>query len=203
MAGMRGKVKLSCLWPESIFNVLFFRYGFFHDGVYFEYSDQKAAKGMKKIIFGFVVGSIGVLLFSLFVKFFVFQRNQSPSPANSILSIISLEPSSLAIQKKQADYESPVSGTCASYYEVGTIGIHIAGGAPYPRCIRVLISQKLKIFNDSEEKVDFEFVDYSVSLGPRESFLFDKPASDFLEPGVHVMKMDYYGGSGPEIWYTE
>lgn len=156
---------------------------------------------MQKIIFNIAVGIIFIFTFCLVVNFIILKKNQVPAPEISVFNLISSESSPTVLVKKQPDAEAPAAGSCANFYEVETVDIHIDAGIPSPRCAKIFVTQKLRILNDTNEKIEFSFAGFDVLLEPQARYVFEKPASDFLLPGVHVMKMDYYGGSGPEIWF--
>jgi hypothetical protein len=50
--------------------------------------------------------------------------------------------------------------------------------------------------------VDITFAGASATVADGGSQAFPRPFGEYLEPGVHVVAVSLYGGSGPEVWFT-
>ncbi len=100
---------------------------------------------------------------------------------------------------REPDSETPAAPVCA-FQEGTTVTFELHEGIPAPRCARVLPGQMLAFTNRTDEPISFTFLDHAVRLEPGETKSIDVRAEDYLEPGVHVLAMDFYGGSGPEAW---
>jgi hypothetical protein len=94
-----------------------------------------------------------------------------------------------------------------SYSAIVTVDIN--PDTPAPRCVQVRGSQRLRIanrtndFNASGTTISVLFARFAArSIPPGQSTTYDAPLGDFLAVGVHDVHVDFFGGSGPEIWLT-
>jgi hypothetical protein len=95
------------------------------------------------------------------------------------------------------DAEQPASGICdLANGDVVTININAA--VPYPRCMKVLGSQRLQVVNATNGPVQVQLAHFNVQLQPDQAQLFDATLGSYLALGVHWLRVT--GGNGPEIW---
>lgn len=111
-------------------------------------------------------------------------------------------PQEITTQLRAPDAQAPAAGIC-DFYGQDSITFDIQEGIPQPRCARVLAGQKIAFTNSSEELLLFEFAGRPFAIEPGVTVSDGRRAEDYLAPGVHVVSMDFYGGSGPEIWVQD
>jgi hypothetical protein len=102
---------------------------------------------------------------------------------------------------KPPDSQTPAAGVCAPATGQA-VEVVINPDVPSPRCTQVTADQRLQVRNNTDQQVSVSFADFSATLAPGASQLFDRAFGDYLQPGVHGVDVSLYGGSGPEIWLT-
>jgi len=103
---------------------------------------------------------------------------------------------------KEADAQAPAAGIC-DFNEEAAVIFEIQEGIPSPRCARVLPGQIIVFQNNSNELLDFNFAGMPFTIEPGENATNGRRVETYLKPGVHVVTMEFYGGSGPEIWMAD
>ena len=117
------------------------------------------------------------------------------TPVHIVASV--LPPSSTL---KPPDSEMPAAGICGEaqgdpvsiVLGMGLDGIPLAG-----RCVQIDPAQRIKLVNQSNGPVNFQFGEYHIDLPARNEIMLDKPAGQYLAQGVHSLPM------GPELWVKE
>lgn len=103
---------------------------------------------------------------------------------------------------KQPDSQTPTAPICApAEGEVATITIE--EGVPSPRCIQVVPNQMLELSNQTDQTLTMTFAGLGIRLDAGETDRIEIPFGQYLAPGVHRLPLDYYAGSGPEIWLVQ
>jgi hypothetical protein len=106
-----------------------------------------------------------------------------------------------------ADSDSPVAGVCGSNPGPEVL-IEVNPDVPMPRCTTIGPDQRLRVRNSSNRysqsgrPVIVWFAGYPARTIPvGGETLFDRPAGQYLAPGVHDLRLSLYPGSGgAEIW---
>jgi hypothetical protein len=100
-----------------------------------------------------------------------------------------------------ADSELPAAAACG--LASGAVAeVVVMPDVPSPRCVEVGPVQSLRVRNDSGQAVDVTFAGASATVPDGGTQAFPRPFGEYLEPGVHVVAVSLYGGSGPEVWFT-
>jgi hypothetical protein len=104
-------------------------------------------------------------------------------------------------EKKAPDSMEPAAGICAEpREEVVTITAGM-DNPPMPRCTQILAWQSLKFENATGQEVSFTLGVYDFNLEPGGEMLVDRPAGEYLQPGVHRLTLS--AGYTSEIWLRE
>lgn len=93
--------------------------------------------------------------------------------------------------------EFPAAGICDSVAG-DAVDVNVNFDIPSPRCVKVNAAQILTVHNTTSDPIDISFGPFSAHIEPAQSFTFDTPFGDYLEPGVHRVVSSLY--SGPEVW---
>ena len=120
-----------------------------------------------------------------------------PSPAEPTPS----STTTTAPDKVPPDSGQPAAAACGP--APGAVAeVVLMPDVPAPRCLQVRADQSLRVRNDSGQAVDVTFAGASATVPDGGSQAFPRPFGEYLEPGVHVVAVSLYGGSGPEVWLT-
>jgi hypothetical protein len=104
------------------------------------------------------------------------------------------------------DSQSPAAGICATASEPLAV-VEANPDTPAPRCFVVQANQRLEVVNTSnrfgqrgaEITVSMPgFAPRKVAVGART--VFDRPFGEYLQPGVHDLRISLYAGGGAAIW---
>lgn len=102
-------------------------------------------------------------------------------------------------QLEPPDSPQPAAGTCGRA-DSTVVEVTLNPDIPSPRCVQVDPDQSLRVRNNTDQQVDVSFAHHAATLAPGGAQAFAQPFGDYLEPGVHRVDTNLYGGSGPEIW---
>lgn len=110
-------------------------------------------------------------------------------------------PSSESALLEPSDSELPAAGVCPGPSVAEPATIEFQPEIPYPRCLRILQSNHLRLVNQTDAAIHFEVGDFQGSLEAGDAAVSELTVGEFLAPGVHVIQSTAYarGGSG-EIW---
>lgn len=111
-------------------------------------------------------------------------------------------PDTLPTPLRPADSPSPAAPICA-FQEGQRVTFEIVDGIPNPRCARATGDQGLALVNHTGERVAFDLGGGPVTIDPGITWSRDHPVGAWLSPGVHRIAMEFYAGSGPELWVQD
>lgn len=112
------------------------------------------------------------------------------------------EPDTLPTPLRPADSPMPAAPVCA-FQEGHRVAFEIVEGIPNPRCARATLDQGLALMNRTRERVAFDLGGGPVAIEPGLTWSIDHPLGAWLSPGVHRIAMEFYAGSGPELWVQD
>ena len=112
------------------------------------------------------------------------------------------EPDTLPTPLRPADSPSPAAPVCA-FQETHLVTFEIVDGIPNPRCARATGNQGLALTNHTRERIKFDLGGGPVTIEPGLTWSIDHPMAAWLSPGVHRIALDFYAGSGPELWVQD
>lgn len=112
------------------------------------------------------------------------------------------EPDTVPTPLRPAESSAPAAPVCA-FQEGQRVGFEILDGIPNPRCARATGGQGLALTNHTRERIAFDLGGGPVSIEPGLTWSIDHPVSAWLSPGVHRIAIDFYAGSGPELWVQD
>jgi hypothetical protein len=99
-----------------------------------------------------------------------------------------------------AESDFPAAGTCNPQPDSDVVTFDLVPGIPSPRCAQVMQDQHLQIENHTGQTVEIMFATSTITITDRQSADLEEAVGTYLAPGVHVAHVDFYGGSGPEVW---
>ena len=111
-------------------------------------------------------------------------------------------PDTLPTPLRPADSSTPSAPVCA-FQEGPRVSFEIVDGTPNPRCARATGDQGLALVNHTGERVTFDLGGGPVTIDPGITWSRDHPVGAWLSPGVHRIAMEFYAGSGPELWVQD
>lgn len=111
-------------------------------------------------------------------------------------------PDTLPTPLRPADSRSPAAPVCA-FHEGHRVAFEIVDGIPNPRCARAMTDQGLELVNHTGERIAFDLGGGPVTIDPGITWSRDHPVGAWLSPGVHRIAMEFYAGSGPELWVQD
>jgi hypothetical protein len=120
------------------------------------------------------------------------------------------EPISPRYAIRQADSQDPRHAPDARYPAAGIcepagedpVTFVIGSDVASPRCARVAGWQRVRLVNDAAPStVVLGAVTLEMAAG--ETVTLDWPVGERLQPGVHVIHVSIYGGTGPVLWLDE
>ncbi|MGH9245543.1 MAG: hypothetical protein ACRD29_14755 [Acidimicrobiales bacterium] len=124
----------------------------------------------------------------------------APTTADPDPTTTSPPTSTTPTTRKPADADTPAAGVCPENLGPVVVEVVIHPDIPSPRCTQVTAEGRLQVQNDSGQEVTVALADFEAVLAPGAAELFDRPFGEYLEPGVHRVRVSLYGESGPEIW---
>lgn len=100
-----------------------------------------------------------------------------------------------AVTKKAADSQNPTSGICQGPTTEQLVTLIFGeDNVAYPKCMKVIASQKLQIINSSKQALEVSFKNYyKISVPVNENRTIDSEFGSYLMPGVHQLL-------GSELW---
>lgn len=101
--------------------------------------------------------------------------------------------------KAPADSATPAAGACLPA-EGGIVTVSLPPDVPVPRCVQVTASQRLRVVSRVDTAVTVHLGNEEVRVDPRESATIDRQFGEYLQDGVHRMRVDGYVPGGAEIW---
>ncbi|HET6363155.1 MAG TPA: hypothetical protein VFH11_14025 [Gemmatimonadota bacterium] len=121
-----------------------------------------------------------------------------PSPGDTSFG----EPDTFPTPLRPADSPTPAAPVCA--FQAGhRVAFEIVEGIPNPRCARATQDQGLTLTNHTRERISFDLGGGPVTIEPGLTWSIHHPMAAWLSPGVHRIAMDFYAGSGPELWVQD
>jgi hypothetical protein len=111
-------------------------------------------------------------------------------------------PDTLPAPLRPADSRTPAAPVCA-FQEGHRVAFEIVEGIPNPRCARATQDQGLALMNRTDERVAFDLGGGPVTIDPGLTWSIAQPVGAWLSPGVHRIAMEFYAGSGPELWVQD
>ena len=96
--------------------------------------------------------------------------------------------------------QAPAAGVCEAQPDSSVVAFELVEGAPSPACAQVGQSQTLRFDNHTGQTVMIEFAGRTITITDGQSADLEERVAAYLAPGVHVAHVDFYGGSGPEVW---
>jgi hypothetical protein len=114
----------------------------------------------------------------------------------------SATPDTFPTPLRPADSPAPAAPVCA-FQEGHLVSFEIVEGIPNPRCARATADQGLALTNQTEERISFDLGGGPVAIEPGLTWSIDHPVGEWLSPGVHRIAMEFYAGSGPELWVQD
>jgi hypothetical protein len=112
------------------------------------------------------------------------------------------EPDTLPTPLRPPDAPSPAAPVCA-FQEGHRVSFEIVEGIPDPRCARATSDQGLALTNHTRKRIAFNLGGGPVAIEPGLTWSIDHPMSAWLSPGVHRIAMEFYAGSGLELWVQD
>jgi hypothetical protein len=112
------------------------------------------------------------------------------------------EPDTLPTPLRPAESSMPAAPVCA-FQEGHRVAFEIVEGIPNPRCARATQDQGLALVNRTRERIAFNLGGGPVAIEPGLTWSIDHPLGVWLSPGVHRIAMEFYAGSGPELWVQD
>ena len=103
---------------------------------------------------------------------------------------------------RPADSPLPAAPVCA-FQDGARVSFEIVDGIPNPRCARTMADQGLELINHTGERIAFDLGGGPVTIDPGITWSRDHPVGAWLAPGVHRIAMEFYAGSGPELWVQD
>jgi hypothetical protein len=64
----------------------------------------------------------------------------------------------------------------------------------------VSAEQNLRFQNHTGQTVVITFANQTLTIPDGQAAGIEEPVGTYLAPGDHVAHVDFYGGSGPEVW---
>ena len=123
---------------------------------------------------------------------------ESPPPGEASFG----EPDTLPTPLRPADSSTPAAPVCG-FQEGHRVAFEIVEGIPNPRCARATLDQGLALTNHTRERIVFDLGGGPVAIEPGLTWSIDHPMTAWLSPGVHRIAMEFYAGSGPELWVQD
>ena len=112
------------------------------------------------------------------------------------------QPDTLPTPLRPAESSTPAAPVCA--FQGGhSVSFEIVEGIPNPRCARATQDQGLALVNHTGERISFDLDGGPITIEPGLTWSIDHPMGAWLSPGVHRIAMEFYGGSGPELWVQD
>src|SRR5688500_4540064 len=112
------------------------------------------------------------------------------------------QPDTLPTPLRPAESATPAAPVCA-FQEGHNVAFEIVEGIPNPRCARATPDQGLTLVNRTRERIGFDLGGGPVTIDAGIAWSIDHPLGAWLSPGVHRIAMEFYGGSGPELWVQD
>jgi hypothetical protein len=97
------------------------------------------------------------------------------------------------------DASTPAAGICA-HAQGAVARVQINIDTPSPRCELVKPEQRLQVVNTLDRFTTVRLAHFAVRLAPRQALYIDQPFRTYLAPGVHLLAISAYGGSGTALW---
>ncbi len=112
------------------------------------------------------------------------------------------EADTLPTPLRPAESPTPAAPVCA-FQEGHRVAFEIVEGIPSPRCARATQDQGLALMNRTRERIAFDLGGGPVTIDPGTTWSIDHPVGAWLSRGVHRIAMEFYAGSGPELWVQD
>jgi hypothetical protein len=99
-----------------------------------------------------------------------------------------------------ADSEGPAAGACDPQPDSDVVTFTLQPDIPSPRCAQVTADQHLSLTNGTGQSVTVTYAGRTLTIADGATEEINEPFGTYLALGVHVAHVDFYAGSGPEIW---
>jgi hypothetical protein len=105
------------------------------------------------------------------------------------------------VPRHAPDARYPAAGICEPAGE-DPVTFVIGSDVASPRCARVAGWQRVRLVNNAAPST-VVLGAVTIEMASGETVTLDWPVGERLQPGVHVIHVSIYGGTGPALWLDE